>query len=134
MANETLAYEGTLVVVTCWCGMRHAVPAELHEFQRRQHRDGVRGVTGIYCPLGHSHIPAGTPEVDKERRRREAAEARACAIQDQLDAEQRAHAATKGQLTKTRKRVGKGVCPCCNRHFVNVERHMATQHPEVTRG
>ena len=38
-------------------------------------------------------------------------------------------AAAKGELTKMKKRVGNGVCPCCNRQFVNLQRHMATQHP-----
>lgn len=36
----------------------------------------------------------------------------------------------KGAWVKTKKRIGKGTCPCCKRHFSNVERHMATQHPE----
>src|SRR5262245_30141922 len=36
----TLTYTGELTVLTCWCGMRHAVPVELHNFQKRQHADG----------------------------------------------------------------------------------------------
>ena len=35
----------------------------------------------------------------------------------------------KGVLAKERKRVGNGVCPCCNRTFGNLQRHMATKHP-----
>lgn len=128
MANETLSYQDALVVEVCWCGMHHAVPRQLRDHMNAQHENGQKQ-TGIYCPLGHVWIFSGTPAVDKERKRREAAEARAQAIQDQLDAAERAHSATKGQLTKARKRIGKGVCPCCNRHFVNVERHMSTQHP-----
>lgn len=27
-------------------------------------------------------------------------------------------------------RVANGVCPCCNRHFENLERHMKGQHPD----
>lgn len=127
--SDTLTYSGQLTVRVCWCGMWHAVPEELREYQMRQHRDGEKPI-GIYCPLGHSGIPSGKGEAAKERERRERAEARAKAIQDQLDSEARAHSATKGQLTKAKKRIGKGVCPCCNRHFTNVERHMATQHPK----
>lgn len=37
--------------------------------------------------------------------------------------------AIKGVLTKERKRVGNGVCPCCNRSFINLKRHMKTKHP-----
>ena len=38
--------------------------------------------------------------------------------------------ATKGVVTKIRRRVANGVCPCCKRHFVNLKRHMSGQHPE----
>ena len=48
----------------------------------------------------------------------------------QRDAEQRAHSATKGQLTRARKRAANGVCPCCHRSFENVARHVAKQHPD----
>lgn len=64
------------------------------------------------------------------------AQRRACAEEDaRLAREREAHAnrrraAAKGQLTKTKKRVAAGVCPCCNRTFQNVARHMAGQHPE----
>ena len=125
--TETIIYTGELTVVTCWCGMRHAVPEELRDFQLRSHRDGDDFL--IYCPLGHSYHPSGKGKAELEREKRERAETRAQALKDQLESEARAHSATKGQLTKARKRIGKGVCPCCNRHFTNVERHMATQHP-----
>ena len=36
----------------------------------------------------------------------------------------------KGVLAKERKRVGNGICPCCNRSFSNLQRHMHTQHPD----
>lgn len=126
--TDTLTYTGELTVLTCWCGIRHAVPAELRRHQLRRHNDGGQ-VPGIYCPLGHSHCPAGTPDVEREREQRQSLEAALRAERDQHDAERRAHAATKGQLTKTKKRVAGGVCPCCNRSFVNLARHMAGQHP-----
>lgn len=60
----------------------------------------------------------------------EAREADIRTEQRRLESERRAHAATKGQLTKTKKRIANGVCPCCNRSFANLERHMAGQHPD----
>ena len=42
--------------------------------------------------------------------------------------------ALKGQVTKLKKRVAHGVCPCCTRHFTNLERHMATKHPDFVLG
>ena len=38
--------------------------------------------------------------------------------------------AYKGQVTKIKARAGRGMCPCCNRFFENLHRHMATKHPE----
>lgn len=36
----------------------------------------------------------------------------------------------KGAMVKAKKRVGRGVCPCCNRSFEDLRRHMASKHPE----
>jgi hypothetical protein len=33
-------------------------------------------------------------------------------------------------MTKLRKRVANGVCPCCKRKFSNVVLHMRQEHPE----
>jgi len=94
----------------------------------------------FYCPNGHSQRFTKT-EADKLReqlaaaeRARDSARAYARSVQDQNDAERRAHAATKGQLTKTRKRVANGVCPCCNRSFADLGRHMAGKHPDYATG
>ena len=43
-------------------------------------------------------------------------------------------AGLKGALTKARKRVGRGVCPCCNRSFAALARHMQTKHPTYKNG
>lgn len=117
-----LVYTGALTVVECWCGIRHAIPAEL---DRQAHHNG----TGVHCPLGHTWVYKQTKadrlerELAEERRRRQAA-------RDLLDAEQRSHSATRGHLTRSKKRAAAGVCPCCNRTFQNVARHVSTKHPE----
>lgn len=46
------------------------------------------------------------------------------------DLQQRRANGFKGQMRKTMKRVGAGVCPCCNRTFSALARHMAAKHPE----
>lgn len=40
----------------------------------------------------------------------------------------------KGALRKLKIRVGRGVCPCCNRTFADLARHMSSKHPEVATG
>lgn len=44
----------------------------------------------------------------------------------------RSRDATKGVITKIKKRIHNGVCPCCNRSFTNLERHMKSKHPSYT--
>lgn len=46
------------------------------------------------------------------------------------DIERLSHSATRGQLTKARKRADAGVCQHCHRTFANVARHVAGHHPE----
>lgn len=126
MAAQQLTYSGELVVVTCWCGTPHAVPATLRDHQLRQHDDGRADVIGIYCPLGHQHVPAGESKLDQQRRRAEEAEARAQAAVDQLAAEARAR-------KRAEKRAAAALCPVegCGRQFVNLGRHMHSKHPEL---
>lgn len=125
---STLAYTGELTVVTCWCGTVHAVPSELRDYQLRQHRDG-RQVIEVYCPLGHTYTPAGEGEAAKLQRRLQAereAVARARAQRDQAEASLKAQ---KAATTRAKKRHAAAVCPCCQRSFVQLRRHMATKHP-----
>ena len=125
----TISFTDTLVVMTCWCGINHAVPEDLRDYQRRQHDDG-REVISIYCPLGHTHVPAGKSEAQKLRERLERERdhsARVAAARDQAEASARAY---KGAATRARKRAAAAVCPCCKRSFVQLRRHMAAKHPD----
>lgn len=53
----------------------------------------------------------------------------------EMDKRQRAENSlrtTKGVVTKIKQRVGKGVCPCCNRSFRDLQRHMNSKHPDYS--
>jgi hypothetical protein len=113
----TLTYSGELTVVTCWCGVHLAIPASLYAEARRTRHT-------VYCPLGHAFSYSDSTA---ERLRR--AEAREQATRELLQAEERSHAATRGHLTRHRKRAAAGVCPCCHRTFQQLARHMANKHP-----
>ncbi len=104
-----------------------------HEFiQARRNDHGV-----WYCPNGHNwHFPG---ESDEERLKRQLAAANgdkkyyrelAERRQNRLEIEKRSKAAVKGQLTKTKRRVAKGICPCCNHHFDDLKEHMESDHPD----
>ena len=98
----------------------------------------------FHCPWGHPQVYAqGPTEAEKLRQQLAEAEKRVqtakqneAYYEDRLRAEttQREYAqnqarAYKGVATRVKNRVGKGVCPCCNRTFANLHRHMAGQHP-----
>lgn len=118
----TITYTEELVTHACWCGINHAIPRNLD----RQARE--KG-TAVYCPLGHKWI-IGETENDRLQKRLAALEGNLKYERERLEREQRSHAATKGQLTKERKRTAAGMCPCCQRSFVQLARHMKNQHPD----
>jgi hypothetical protein len=128
----TMTYTGTLAIEECCnCHITFAMPSDL---QRRLREEGG----DFHCPLGHSQhytttdIQRLTEKLAREERRRRNAETRARAAQDQAQAAEYRTRAYKGQVTRIRKRVGNGVCPCCNRTFADLGRHMAGQHPEFS--
>lgn len=127
MSTYTLHNTHTdLKVLTCYrCGVLHAIPRHMQESAQEAGNFEIQW----YCPNGHKQ-GYGESDAEKERARRLRAEASRARAEDRAEVAERSARAYKGQATKARKRIGKGVCPCCNRHFSNVERHMATQHPD----
>jgi len=119
----TISYPITFVVETCCnCGIQFAMP---EEFQARCLREGG----SFYCPNGHSQHYSETTE-QKLKHKLASVQGKLANIEFELIAERNAHEATTKKLKRTEKRVSKGVCPCCHRQFVNVRRHMKSQHPE----
>lgn len=81
------------------------------------------------CPSGHRQHYTDT-EVTRLRREVEQKErARQNALYLKELAERSARS-LRGQLTKVRKRISNGVCPCCSRTFENLQRHMKAKHPK----
>lgn len=107
------------------CGISFYVPTKWD--QKRQE-------TGAswYCPNGHCRVYRD-PDAVRFKRERD------CARRER-DNEQRLREATERRnqrLLKEQKRVTRrvtnGVCPCCNRTFVNLQKHMKSKHPkEIT--
>lgn len=124
MASHAFHYSDTLISQTCIkCGVKFAFPEELDSKLRENHET-------FYCPNGHPQMYTGKTEAQKlrdelarEKQRREMAEATAREEAKRAEKAERAH-------DRTKKRVHNGVCPCCNRTFQNLARHMATKHPE----
>jgi len=105
------------------CGVVWAIDLEYLNARREDHE-------GWVCPNGHSFVYNGPSETEKLKRQLERERTRSgriAAERDQIEASRRA---TKGVVTKMKKRAAAGVCPCCNRTFKQLADHMATQHPE----
>ncbi len=130
MSSDTMLITTKLAVVTCWCGMTYAIPEKITTRMLRQ-RDNNERQTDCYCPLGHVWEYTGKSKLDEERERAERLARQLASREEDVRAERASHIATKGQLTRARKRADRGVCLHCNRSFVNVANHIATKHPEA---
>lgn len=108
------------------------IPDALYEAAKRSEK------VGFYCSYGHSLcFPQGETEEAKLRRERDRLAQRLAEKDDRIreerdlrEAAERRTAAAHGQVTKIKNRVGHGVCPCCNRTFENLARHMLSKHPD----
>jgi len=123
----TLTVQITLVSeVCCNCGVVFGL--------EKVHRQSLIDSGGsFYCPNGHAQHYTDTT-INQLKRRIESLKEDGAYYKARIENERRSHAATKGHLTRAKKRIGNGVCPCCNRHFTNVQRHMETQHPDYKEG
>lgn len=108
------------------CGIVFGVP---QQWQVERSDDGK----DFWCPNGHRlHFGGNTlrERLAAAERARDWANTSAQAARDQAEAERRSHAATKGHLTRTRKQIAAGTCPCCSKPFAHLARHMKSRHPE----
>lgn len=122
-------YTADLSVCECAnCHMDFAITKKFMEDRRNDHKT-------FYCPSGHPNVFREESELERTRRERDQAIQRAAYKDDEIrrERERKEHAQNtsrtyKGHLTRTRRRISAGVCPCCNRTFQNLARHMESKH------
>lgn len=129
-----LQFNFEFVTETCCrdgCGIQFAMPKY---FQAQLLKDHSRS---FYCPNGHSQYYVGKTELqlakeetERVRQQLKWAEENAASASKARDKADRRASAAKGVVTKIKRRVGNGVCPCCNRTFQNLMAHMNTKHPK----
>jgi len=131
LGTYTVANLGAIDFFCCGhCGVVWGVPASLIAVRQKDH-------LGWRCPNGHSWVFLGENEEEKLRRQLKEERdrlSRERSRHDQTRAD-RDHAkaslrSTKGVVTRIKRRVANGVCPCCNRSFKDLARHMQGQHPD----
>lgn len=121
-ANDIMTGPAVIVALDCAdCGVVFGINAD---FEQRRRDDG----RSFYCPNGHSL--SWNSEHERIKRRLAYTQGALTHERDQRQAAERSARAYKGQATRIRRRVGRGVCPCCNRTFADLAKHMAGQHPE----
>ena len=120
----------TFASCTCAsCGIGFYVPKSWQQKRREDHAQ-------FWCPNGHSNFYPQETEAERLERELNRAKQRLAekddTIQwwaDRANKTEKELRVTKGQVTKIKKRVSNGTCPCCNRSFANLHRHMKVKHP-----
>jgi hypothetical protein len=111
------------------CGIVYAVPQDWYASLNRQHDRGDHDVKW-YCPNGHVTVfsrEAKYVAIERERDRLKQDNARL--DEARIKAERRLLVVQK-EVKSRAKRAAAGVCPCCNRTFIQLARHMKTKHPD----
>jgi hypothetical protein len=105
------------------CGMPFGMSADLVKRRRDDH-------ASFYCPRGHTQSCRGASEAERRRVMLAEANAKSTALAQRVTNAEQAEQKAEMARRKLEKRIKAGVCPCCNRTFTNLARHMQTKHPE----
>lgn len=123
--NETLVVEQC-----CNCSCWFAMPKDF--------RDRCLDVGGtFYCPHGHPQsftTPRNKALKDQvERLEKDYQRAKDYIQEKNNQIQQLGYSvrALKAAKTKIINRVKNGVCPCCNRTFIDLQKHFKSKHPEL---
>lgn len=119
--NVNLYYKTT----ECFtCGITIAMPSDLYN---RRLKDGKY----FYCPKGHSQyfIQGQTKEEQLQKQLKIAHDSNAF-LRKQNEQERNRTRGQKAAKTRIKNRITNGVCPCCNRTFKQLARHMKNKHPD----
>lgn len=86
---------------------------------------------GWQCPYCNQEVGYWESENSKLQKALDEKQRALVASKCETLAERQAREAVEQKLSNLSRRVRCGVCPCCNRSFQNLKRHMKTKHPEA---
>ena len=112
-------------VECCECHTQFAMTVETKQQFQNDHE-------WFYCPFGHKQYYTGKSEKEELKYQLDQAERDYRRERQHRQGVENSLRTTKGHVTRIKNRVANGTCPCCRRHFANLERHMHSQHPEYT--
>lgn len=112
--------------ITCCntdCGISFAAPSWWVKGKRENH-------SWFYCPNGHHQYFAAESNAEKYKRERDIARQQIARAEQEATDERRKAELLMKQKRRLEKRAASGTCPCCQRSFQNMSRHMLHKHPE----
>lgn len=110
------------VETCCKCHVQFAMTKEL---RRQRIKDGEV----FHCPNGHGQHYAESDEAKWEKALANA-QSTTDYYRNQEHVARLQLRAAKGQMTKLKKRMVAGLCPCCEKNFTNLKKHMDKAHPD----
>lgn len=124
-------YESVLIHHVCGnCGVHFGMDEGFKNARLKDKRSW-------FCPNGCSRVFTSKTEAEKLQEELDQTKARLANSREQVEfqrqqkeKEERRVRAYRGVVGRFRKRVGNGVCPCCNRTFRQLSQHMAKKHPK----
>jgi len=132
MGLHRINVEIELTEINCGCcGGTYAI----NERYREKQQEVGGSWTCPYCKVGWGYSNNNDnaklkKQLEQEKKRREWAEKNAQRARDEADEAERRRKAQKAATTRLRNRAKAGICPCCNRHFKQLEAHMKNKHPD----
>lgn len=116
LAGRLTSFSITMVTEVCIsCGIPFGIPLNYRDRLKETHES-------FKCPNGHGQYYPGESEKEKlsrELRKKENELAQKIAANIQLD----------NQLTKIKKDLSNGKCPCCGKTYKHLANHMKNKHP-----
>lgn len=129
--SQTFIATTTLTTINCGCcGGTYAISEKY-----RHNKEEQGGFWHCpYCQTDWGYAESENQKLRRELLQKDKKIAAAVAAHDQTKSElehtERRRRAEKANATKLRKRIQGGVCPCCEKHFEDLQQHVQTEHPE----
>lgn len=122
-----LAYKYNIIfelITPGCCHVSFMMEGSLYKARSKDHRTW-------YCPSCGSkrHFTGGSEEVKLKKQLKNERNTIKF-LRKQNEKERNRTRAQKAAKTKLKNRIKNGVCPCCNRTFKQLARHMENKHPE----
>jgi hypothetical protein len=114
----------------CVCGVPMALTESTYIAAKRDSK------YGFFCERGHiqyftdGEVQRLKKELERKNKELEWSAQSVKNAWNRAEDEKRSAAAARGVATRLKNRIKNGVCPCCNRSFENLKKHMLVKHPE----